>query len=238
MEWGVSVNAADIKVLSTHAVVEVLNELKDRVERASGHALSFSFDPANVIKRRIEAGVAFDVAIVTRSVLDDLVKQGRVPADSCKDIARCGLGVAVRQGAPKPAIATVEEFKRALLAAKSLVRSKDGTSGQYFDTLLTRLGIADEMRGRIVLGGSGRIAELVAGGEAEMAVQQISELLPVKGAQFAGPFPPELQLYTKFSAGLGTACQAPHAAKALIDALTAPAAAALFEAAGLEPIVQ
>ena len=229
-------SATDIKVLSTHAVAEVLGEVQPAFERISGYRLSVGFDPANAIKRKIEAGAAFDIAIVTRPVLDDLTKQGRVLADTGKDIARCGLGLSVRQGAVKPDIATVDDFKRALLAAKSLVRSKDGTSGQYFDTLLTRLGIADAMRGKITLGGTGRVAVLVASGEVEMAVQQISELLPVTGAQFAGPFPPELQLYTVFSAGVATACQVPDAARALIDALTAPSALALFEAAGLERV--
>ena len=130
----------------------------------------------------------------------------------------------------------MEAFKRALLAAKSVARSREGTSGLYFETLLTRLGIAEAMRGKIVLGGSGRIAELVARGEANMAVQQIPELLPVNGVDFAGPLPDELQLYTVFSAGVSAACNAEDVAKAFIDALIAPASAALFKAKGLEPV--
>ena len=117
-------------------------------------------------------------------------------AETRADIARSGLGVSVRKGAAKPDLSTTEAFKRALLAAKSVVRSTDGTSGQHFEMLLDRLGIADAMRDKIVMGPSGRVAELVARGEADMAVQQIPELLPVTGAQFVGPFPPELQLYT------------------------------------------
>ena len=109
----------------------------------------------------------------------------------------------MRKGAAKPDLTTVEAFKRALLAAKSVVRSREGTSGLYLETLLTRLGIAEAMRGKIVLGGSGRIAELVGRGEASMAVQQIPELLPVDGVEFAGPLPDELQLYTVFSADIG-----------------------------------
>ena len=146
--------------------------------------------------------------------------------------------MAVRKGAPKPDIGTIEAFKRALLAAKSVVRSAEGTSGVYFETLLDRLGIAEAMRGKIKLGPSGRVAELVASGEVEMAVQQISELLPVTGAEFAGPFPPELQLYTVFSAGVGTASKDREAAKAFINSLTAPAAVPLFKAKGLEPILR
>jgi molybdate transport system substrate-binding protein len=226
-----------IKVLSTHAVFEVMGELAPAFERASGHNLSFAYDPASAIKRQIEGGATFDVAIVTKPVLDDLADQGKILPDTCIDVGRCGLGVSVRQGARKPDIATVEAFKRALLAAKSVVRSKDGTSGAYFEKLLDRLGIAEAMRGKIVLGPSGRVAVLVAKGEVEMAVQQISELLPVTGTQFVGPFPPDLQLYTVFSAGVATACKEQEAAKAFVKFITAPSAVPLFKAKGLEPVL-
>ena len=230
--------AVEIRILSTHAAFEVLSELGPQFERTTGHRLSIGYDPANVIKRHIDGGAAFDVAIVTRPVIDDLSKQGKIIADTCVDIGRSGLGLAVRKGAPKPDISTIEAFKRALLAATSVVRSKDGTSGLYFEKLLDRLGIAEAMRGKIRLGGSGRIAELVAAGEAELAVQQISELLPVAGAEFVGPFPPELQLYTVFAAGVGSAAKNRQAAVALINSLTAPSAAVLFKAKGLEPILR
>jgi len=218
--------------------MEVLTELGPRFERTVGRKLSVSYDPANAIKRQIEGGAPFDVAIVTKPVIDALAGQGKILPDTCADIGRCGLGVAVRKGAPKPGIATVEDFKRALLAAKSLVRSKEGTSGAYFETLLDRLGIAEAMRGKIVLGPSGRVAVLVASGEADMAVQQISELLPVTGTQYVGPFPPELQLYTVFSAGIGTAAKDRAAAQAFIDFIAAPTAVPLFKAKGLEPILR
>jgi molybdate transport system substrate-binding protein len=238
VEWGVTVNAVEIKILSTHAVMEVLSELAPQFERMSGHRLSCSYDPANVIKRHIEGGTAFDVAIVTRVVIDDLAGQGTILPDTRTDIARSGIGVSVRKGAPKPDIGTAEAFERALLAAKSIVRSKDGASGLYFETLLERFGIAGQMRGKIRLGESGRVAELVASGNVEMAVQQISELLPVTGADYAGPLPAELQLYTMFSAGVGSACKHRDAAQAFIDILTTPAAAPLFKAKGLEPVLR
>jgi len=229
--------AAEIKVLSTHAASEVLSELGPQFERTTGHRLSFSYDPANVIKRQIEGGAAFDVAIVTRQVIDDLAKQGKIVPDTRTDIGRSGLGVAVRKGALKPDISTIEGFKRAMLSTNSVVRSTEGTSGLYFEKLLDRLGIAEDMRGKIRLGPSGFIAELVASGEVEMAVQQISELLPVTGAEFVGPFPPELQLYTVFSAGVSTASKDREAAKALINTLTAPAMVQLLKAKGLEHIL-
>lgn len=231
-------NPADIRVLSTHAVLDALNELGPKFERATGHRLSIGYDPAKAVKRQIENGAAFDVAIVTRPVFDDLAAQGKILLETRADIGSSGLGVTVRKGAPKPDIATTEAFKRALLAAKSVVRSTEGTSGIYFEKLLDRLGIAEAMRDKVKLGPSGRVAELVARGEADMAVQQIAELLPVTGAQYAGPFPPELQLYSEFAAGVASASKHREAAKAFIATLTTPEAIALFTAAGLEPILR
>ena len=227
----------EIRVLSTHAAMGALIELGPKFERATGNRLSIGYDPAKAVKRQIENGVTFDVAIVTRPVFDDLAAQGKILPETRADIGRSGLGLAVRKGAPKPDIATTESFKRALLTAKSVVRSTEGTSGIYFEKLLDRLGITETMASKIVLGPSGRVAELVARGEADMAVQQIAELLPVTGAQYAGPFPPELQLYSEFAAGVATASKHREAAKAYIATLTTPEAIALFKAAGLEPIL-
>ena len=229
-------NPAEIRVLSTHAAMGVLNELGPKFERATGNRLSIGYDPAKAVKRQIENGAAFDVAIVTRPVFDDLAVQGKILPETRADIGRSGLGLSVRKGAPKPDIATTEAFKRALLATKSVVRSIEGTSGIYFEKLLDRLGMTEAMASKIVLGPSGRVAELVARGEADMAVQQIAELLPVTGAQYAGPFPPELQLYSEFAAGVATASKHRDAAQAFIATLTTPEAIALFKAAGLEPV--
>jgi molybdate transport system substrate-binding protein len=232
------VNTVEIRILSTHAALDVLNELGPKFERTTGYRLSIGYDPANAVKRQIENGVAFDVAIVTRPVFDDLAAQGKILPETRGDIGRSGLGVSVRKNAPKPDIDTTEAFKRALLAVKSVVRSTEGTSGIYFEKLLDRLGIAAAMRDKIVLGPRGRVAELVARGEAEMAVQQIAELLPVTGAQYVGPFPPELQLYSEFSASVAAASKHREASQAFIATLTTPAAVALFTAAGLEPILR
>jgi len=228
--------AIEIKVLSTHAVCEVLGELGPQFEHASGHRLSVCFDPANAIKRLIEGGASFDVAIVTPPVIEALTAGGKIWPDTRTDLARSGLGLAVRKGAAQPDIGSVDALRRALLAAKSVVRSKDGSSGIYFQALLERFGIADQMRDKIKLGGSGRIAELVASGEAELAMQQIPELLPVQGTDYVGPLPPELQIYTTYSAGVGSACRYRDAAEAFVGALAAPAAAGLYLAKGLEPI--
>ena len=172
---------------------------------------------------------------MTRQPLDEFAGRGLVLRDTCTDLAPSGLGVSVRKGTNKPDIGTAEAFKRALLAAHSVVRSKDGASGAHFETLLERLGIADALRGKIILGPSGRIAELVAKGEADMAVQQISELLPVKGAEFVGPFPAELQHYTLFSGGVAAASPDRAAASAFLGVFVTPVATVLLQANGLEP---
>ena len=224
-----------LKVLSTHAVKDVMDELAGALDRAAGEPVSCSYDPSNVLKRRIEGGEAFDVAFATRAALDDFARQGKIAAASIVDLGRSGLGLSVRKGAARPDISTADKFARVLLGAKSVVRSRDGASGIYFGTLLERLGIAGEMQGKIILGPSGRVAELVAKGEAELAVQQVSELLPVEGADYVGPFPEELQLYTMFSAGIGTRCKNREAATKLVASLRTLAALALFKAKGLEP---
>lgn len=227
----------DLKVLSTHAVVEVLAELVPAFERAKACRLSFSYGPSAATKREIEAGAAFDVAIMTRAAIDELVARGIMLREGSANLARCGLGVSVRKGAPRPDIRTAEAFKRALLAAKSVVRSKDGASGKTFEALLERLGITDAMRDKIIVGPAGRIAELVVRGEGELAVQQVPELVPVKGADFVGPWPEALQVYTDFAAGISAASNQRETAQAFIAALAAPANAALYQAKGLEPIV-
>jgi len=215
--------------------MDVLNELGPKFERAHGCRLSCGYDPAKAVKRQVESGAAFDVAIVTRPVFGDLVAQGKMLAEPRGDVGRSGLGLSVREGAAKPDIGSTAAFKRTLLAAKSVARSTEGTSGIYFNALLDRLGIAEAMHDKIVLGPSGRVAELVVRGEAEMAVQQVPELLPVTGAQYVGPFPPELQLYSDFVAGVASASSHRDLAIAFVKALVTPEAGALFKAAGLEP---
>jgi molybdate transport system substrate-binding protein len=229
---------SEIKILSTHAVVEVLAELAPAFERAKGCTLSFHYNPTAVTQREIESGVAFDVAVILKSTLDELAARGIIMRDSCVELARCGLGVSVRAGAKKPDISSVEKFKAALLEAKSVVRSRDGASGKAFEAMTERLGITEALRDKIVIGGAGRIAELVARGEGELAVQQVPELVPVKGADYVGPWPHELQTYSLFGAGISAASQQREAAQAFIAALAAPANAALYKAKGLEPVAR
>ena len=227
---------AEIRVLSTHALQRVVEDIAPEFERTTGHKLSFGYDPANAIKRQIENGTQFDVVLITRGAIDDLTAQGKIAPESRVNLARSGLGVAVRKGLSKPDIGTVESFKSALLSAKSVVRSTEGTSGIYFEKLLVQLGIAERMKGKVKLGPSGRVAELAARGEVDMAVQQISELIPVVGVDLVGPFPPEVQLYTIFAGAVSADSKQAETGKALIAALSGARAVSVLRECGLEVV--
>jgi molybdate transport system substrate-binding protein len=226
---------AEIEVLSSNGVRAVLDELAPPFERTTGHRLAITFGATAVLRTKIEGGPGLlDLAILTDQAVHDLVRQGLLMGPGTV-LARSGVGVAVRAGAPQPDIGTAEAFKRALLAARSVAYSAQGASGQYFLTVLDRLGIANEIKAKARTQTGGMVAELVARGEAELAVQQISELLPVKGVEFVGPLPGELQRFTAFAAALGTAAKEPDGAKSLIRFLTAPSARAVIEAKGMAP---
>ena len=165
---------------------------------------------------------------------DDLIKQGKILAATRTDVARGGIGIAVRAGAPKPDIGSVEALKRALLDAKSITYAREGGSGIYFAGLLERLGMAEAMRAKTKFG-TGNVAELVARGDAEMAVQLITELIAVRGVELVGPLPAEVQNYIVLTAGVGAQAKEPGLAKAFLQFLTAPAAVPVIKSKGLEP---
>lgn len=226
---------AAFKILSSNGVAGILRELGPAFERSSEQRLAIDFDAATILKQKIQDGAAFDVAILTAVIADDLIKAGKLVAGTRADIARSGVGVAVRAGSPKPDIGTTEALKRALLHARSVAYTTQGASGQYFAGLLDKLGIADPVKARAKTMRSGVIGELVAKGEAELAVQQISELVTVSGIELVGPLPPELQTYTMFAAAVGASAKEPEAANALIKFLTAPEALPVIKAKGMEP---
>jgi molybdate transport system substrate-binding protein len=228
------VRAAEITVLCSNGVSSVINDLGPQFVRNTGHRLVLKCDLAAAVKKQIEAGAGFDVAILTAPITEDLIKQGKIVAGSSTGFVRAGIGVAVRAGAPKPDISTTAAFKSALVAAKSVVYTGQGASGTYFASLLPRLGIAEQMKA-IAKPQAGGVGEMVARGEAEMAVQLIPELLAVRGIELVGPFPPELQSFIVFPTALGTGAKEPEAAKALIKFLSAPAAAPVIRSKGMEP---
>jgi molybdate transport system substrate-binding protein len=229
-------NAAEIKVISSNALKTVLQELAPAFEKATEHKLVFTWGAAVPLKAQIEKGEAFDLAVLTTAGIDDLIKQGKLVAVTRANLATSGAGVAVRKGAPKPDIGTVEAFKRALLNAKSVAYVEQGGTGIYLKGLLPRLGIADALKDKIkLLPPENPAAHAIANGEAEIGMTQISEILPYPGAELVGPFPAEIQLTTAFATAVSANAKEPEPAKALIKFLTAPTAAPVFKAKGLDP---
>jgi molybdate transport system substrate-binding protein len=214
-------------------VKTVLEELGPQFEKATGNTLVFTIAPAAVLKEKIDQGAAFDVAILTAPLTDNLAKESKIDT-APTTIAHAGIGVAVRKGATKPDISTTEAFKRALLNAKSVGFTAAGASGVYLRTLFEKLGIADELRPKLKLL-QGAAGAAVANGEVEIGLTQISEILPYANVELVGPLPSEVQSYTYFSAGVSTASKEANAAGAFINFITAPAALAVIKAKGMEP---
>ena len=228
---------AEVKILAAGAMKAVVLELLPQFEKETGHKVVLDNDTAGGLAKRIEGGEAFDVAVITPGVLGDLAKKGKVVADSRVNVARVGIGVVVKEGAPIPDISNVDAFKRALLAAKSVAYidpAAGGSSGIYLSSLFDKLGIADQIKPKAKLKKGGYVAEVIANGEAELGLHQISEILPVKGVKLAGPLPADIQNYTTYAAALGADAKQPDAARALIKLLTGVAADSVLRARGME----
>jgi molybdate transport system substrate-binding protein len=232
---GTYAHAAEIRILSTNGVHSVMAEMVPAFERATGNKVSIAFENANRLLGKIKGGEAADLVIMTRPTINELSKLGKVAAGSDRDLARSGVGIAIRAGLPKPDISTPDKLKRALLQAKSITYSKSGASGIHFAKVIERLGIADQVKAKSKLASGAAVGKLVAEGKVEMAAQQIPELLAVKGLQLVGPLPAELQEYTTFTAAVMAGAKQPQAAKAFIDFITTPAAVKVFKAKGMEP---
>lgn len=226
---------ATLKVLTSNSMRAVMDELIPQFERASGHKVSISYDPAKLMLSRIRSGETADVTILGSSVIDELAKEGRIAPGTQVVLARCSIGMAVRAGAAKPDIGSVEAFKHALLNASSIAYTIDGASGMHFAGLIERLGIAETLKPNARRRAGGLIGELVASGEAEIAIQQIPELMAVPGIELVGPIPQELQKITVVSAGIFRDAGQPQAARALLEFLSTPAAASVIKSKGLEP---
>ena len=227
--------AADLTVMSSSGMSTMMKQLIPAFEHSSGHRVTISYDTSNIVMGRIKGGEAADLIILTGPVIDELAKQGKVTAGSRADLARSGIGVAVRSGAPRPDIGSVEAFRRSLLEARSVTYTATGASGIYFGGVIEKLGIAGAVRAKAKTPPGGHVAELVARGEAELGVQMISELRGVPGVEYVGPLPAELQMFTVFSAGLFTGAREAAAAQALIRFLSTSDAARVYQAGGMEP---
>jgi molybdate transport system substrate-binding protein len=230
-----TLNAAEVNVIASTAMREVLEELVPMFERASGHKVAVSFQSGAVLPVKIKEGAQAELVVTTPETIDDLVKAGKVVADTRADFVRSGAGVAVRSGAPKPDISTPEALKAALLAAKSVGYSQ-GPSGVHFMATMARLGIADQIKAKGVVPPLGqRVGALIAKGDAEIGVQQVTELLLIPGIDFVGPLPKELQANIIYATATPSTAKEKEAAAALVKFISSEPALPVIRKLGLEP---
>ena len=225
-------DCGEIRVWTARALATVLAEVGSHFERATGCRLNVTSDLPAAFVRRANAGERFDLLISASSTVDAWIREGRVIAGTRTDISQSGIGVAVRAGAPKPDISSVDAFKRALLEAKSIAYLRVG-SGIYTAALLERLGIADAVTPKVIRPDSDIVAELVAKGTVELGIVVITQILTTSGVDLVGPFPSEIQSYIVFTAGIGAQSDKPAAARQLIEFLRGPTAIPVIAAQGM-----
>ena len=228
--------AAEMRVISAGAVKSIVTDLVPIYEKETGNKVVIEFGPMGFVRQKLASDPA-DVVIMSDTVIEDTIAKGGVASGSRTDIARTGMGIGVRDGAPKPDISTVDAFKRALLEAKSIVYvdpASGATSGTHFAAVLQKLGLADALKPKTRLVPGGYPAELVAKGEVEMVAHQISEIVPVKGVTLVGALPKDLQKVTIYSAGVASKAQNAELARGFIGFLTRPAFRPKFAEAGLD----
>lgn len=229
---------AELKLLATNAVRSVLNELVPSFEREGRHRVRISYHTTAQTLDLIKGGATADLVIATAAGIDEMSKLGKVIPGSRVDLASTAIGVAVRAGAPKPDIRSVDAFKRALLDAKAVAYTSSGLSGIYFAGLIERLGIAEQVRAKAKIRPGGLVAEVIVAGEADLAVQMVSELLSVPGAELVGPLPTEINQVSVVSAGILTGASESEAATSFVAHLTTPSAARVMRTKGLTPLTQ
>jgi len=233
-----SATAAEIKVLTTGAFKQVVVALVPEFEKATGHKVVLDNGTVGELQKRVDGGETFDVLVLSPKGIEDYIKSGKIVAGSNANLAKVGVGVMVKEGASKPDISSVDAFKQALRNAKSVAYidpASGGSSGIYVAGLLDKLGVADEVKPKAKLKKGGHVSDLIVSGDAELGIHQISEIVPVKEVTLVGPLPAEIQNYTVYAAGLGPNAKDNEAAKALIKALTSPAAADVLKSRGMEP---
>lgn len=231
-------SADNLNILAAGAIAPVVRTVAADFERRSGIHVMVENATAGVMDKRIRSGAAFDVAVVPDGVLSKLIKDGHLDAASSRGIARVGIGVAVKQGAPVPAIATVEQFKKALLDAPSVAvidPRAGGSSGIYLEKLFEKLGIATQMHAKEVLVPGGLVAEKLIDGTAAVALHQESEILQVKGAHLIGPLPASIQNYTVYAGAVSAHSDSPVAARAFLTMFAGAAALKAMTEHGLRP---
>ena len=235
---GAAAQPAEINALISTALKSAMDELLPSFEREHGHTIRASYGPSGALILRFNAGQPADVFLTDSAAIDELIRQGKVvPGRS--DLARTGIGIAVRKGAPKPDVSSPEALKQALLAARSVGHAAPAggsITAPHIMRMFEQLGIAAEMAPKVRLaagGPNGRVSVLISSGEAEIGLQQVSELMSNPDVEVIGMLPPELQQVTTYSAGIATSAKEPDAARVLIHFLAAPDAIAIYKLRGL-----
>jgi molybdate transport system substrate-binding protein len=227
---------AEIRIICSNGIKGAMDKLIPQYVHTSGQHIAIQYGASALLKGAIEGGAPFDLAILTPGVIDDLTKAGKIAAGTHTDIARADIGVGVRAGAPKTDISTPDAMKRRLLAAKSITFAKEGAATAAINNMFERLGIAADLKSKIVFQPvGGKAEESVASGENELVFGPVSEIIPVHGVEVLGVFPSEFQSPLIMTAGLGAKAENAEAAKALVKFLTSSAAAPTLKAAGMEP---
>ncbi|WP_162596243.1 substrate-binding domain-containing protein [Methylobacterium sp. 17Sr1-1] len=230
--------AAEITLLTTGAYKPVAAALVPDFERRTGHTVTIRNDTAGAVAQAIRDGARPDLVVLTPGGFEALIREQRLAGGPPVPLAKVGIGVAVRDGAPLPDIATVAGFREALLRARAVAMvdpASGGSSGIYLAQLFARLGIADAMKGKLVLVRGGLAAARLVTGEADLALQQTSELLAVAGARLVGPIPAEVQNYTVYAGMVPAGAAEPEAASALLRDLAGPQAAPVLAGKGMVP---
>jgi molybdate transport system substrate-binding protein len=223
-----------LKLLSSMATRELLNELIARYERSAEQPVTAEAAGGVDVAKRVRAGEAVDVVVLSSTAIDSLIAAGSLLPDNRVDLVKSGIAIAVREGATQPDVASEEAVKRAVLGAKTLSYST-GPSGVYLEKLFERWGILEEIRSRIVVPPPGvPVGSLVAGGTVELGFQQLSELMTLPGIEVIGPLPPEIQTLTLFSGGVSCGCDRPELGRALLDYMADPSVASIKQKFGME----
>ncbi len=227
--------AAELKIFGSRVTKMVVGDLGAGFEQATGDKLTVVSDVAAVMKRRIEQGEPFDLAVLVDFQADELIRAGKLVPGSRADVMKAGIGVAVKRGAAKPDISTVAAFKQTLLDAKSITYLKEGASTRHLDKVLAELGIADALKAKTVKPATESVSEMVADGEAEIGIIVIPNILSVPGAELVGPLPGEIQFWITFTAAVAAASANQSAAREVIRLLQSPAGVQSIRKNGMEP---
>src|SRR5215467_6995436 len=227
--------SAPVHLLVSNGLKASVESLQTTCEATAGHPLDIRYNSTASVKKSIEAGERFDVTLITTEAIEDLVKQGKLAADSKMSIGRSELGIGIKSGLPKPDVKTVDGLKRALLEVKSITYPQDGASRGYIEKMFDRLGIAADVKPKIILApGSGPATQSVADGKAGFVITLFSEIPPIKGVEILGPLPGEFQSDIKFSAASSTAASDKQAANAVIACVTGSKATPVLKAKGID----